>query len=308
MVKSTIWVLVPLLLSILLQTSCIREGLSECEEEYFITIKVVDVSTGNDITSSEDVNHVDLFLFNQNEHFVRMISIDSTVIRQKSPIPITSDYDDIYWISAWGNLSDDQYVSKPDPSSTLEDLTVSVLAEEDQGYSRTMGDLFFGIKQVDNSPGARIRNEEIIISRKNARMYITVRGLPEPYNATDYYFTIDLNDNGYNFKGVPVPNAIKIRQNGIILVNRDFVSPSSFNLIHTNSAKEDYVTIHLYKRSNGNQDGEDQMIASVNSDSNGNPIVLLAGQTTNLLIDLRREVSVYVKTSPWDKTEQWVEW
>ena len=120
-------------------------------------------------------------------------------------------------------------------------------------------------------------------------------------------FTIHLNNNGYNFKGTPIPNAIVIKQNGITLANNDFVSPSSFNLIHTDSSREDYATVNLYRRSD-TEYGEDILIASINSDLNGNPIVLPAGRTTNLLIDLRQEISVHIKTSLWDKTEQWVEW
>ena len=111
--------------------------------------------------------------------------------------------------------------------------------------------------------------EEIIISRKNARMYLTVRGLPALHKAIDYYFTIHLNNNGYNFKGTPIPNAIVIKQNGITLANNDFVSPSSFNLIHTDSSREDYATVNLYRRSD-TEYGEDILIASINSDLNGN--------------------------------------
>ncbi len=86
------------------------------------------------------------------------------------------------------------------------------------------------------------------------------------------------------------------------------LSLSSFNLTHTNGNKEDYATISLYKKRPGTENREDILIASINSDLNGNHIVLPAGQTTNLLIDLCQEINVRVKISPWDKTEQWVEW
>ena len=256
MVRSTIRTIV-LLLLILGQTSCIREGLQECEEEYFVTIKVVDALTGEDITASGEVSHADLFVFDADEQYRYTVRADS--------------------------------------------------AEEGENYYQTLHDLFFGIAQIGKSLKSPIRNEEIIIARKNARMYLTVRGLPAFHRAIDYYFTIHLNNNGYNFKGTPVPNAIEIKQNGITLANNDFVSPSSFNLIHTDSNREDYATVNLYRRSDAEY-GEDILIASINSDLNGNPIVLPAGLTTNLLIDLRQEISVHVKTSPWEKREQWVEW
>lgn len=303
MVRSTIRTIV-LLLLILGQTSCIREDLQECEEEYFVTIKVVDVLTGEDITASGEVSYADLFVFDADEQYRYTVRADSNQIRQRIPIPITLENINHYWLSVWGNLDGNQYITKLEPSNTLDNSTVSASVKEGENQSQTQGDLFFGIAQIDKSP---IRNEEIIISRKNARMYLTVRGLPVLHKAVDYYFTIHLNNNGYNFKGTPVPNAIVIKQNGITLANNDFVSPSSFNLIHTGSSREDYATVNLYKRSDAEY-GEDILITSINSDLNGNPIVLPAGRTTNLLIDLRQGISVHVKISPWDKTEQWVEW
>lgn len=279
MVRPTIRAIVPFLL-ILLQTSCIREDLQECEEEYFVTIKVVDILTGEDITTSGEVGHAGLFIFDANEQLRYTVNVDSNHIRQKIPVLITPKIIGHHWISVWGNL---------------------------EGYppETSSGDLFFGITKIT---GSKVRNEEIIISRKNARMYITVRGLPALYDAADYYFSIDLNNNGYDLKGTPIPHATTIKQNGITLENNDFVSLSSFSLTHTNGNKEDYVTISLYKKRPGTENREDILIASINSDLNGNHIVLPAGQTTNLLIDLCQEINVRVKISPWDKTEQWVEW
>ena len=68
MVRSTIRTIV-LLLLIWGQTSCIREGLQECEEVYFITIKVVDMLTGEDITASGEVSHAILFVFDADEQY-----------------------------------------------------------------------------------------------------------------------------------------------------------------------------------------------------------------------------------------------
>lgn len=309
MVRPTIRGIVPLLLLLLIlgQTSCIREDLQECEEEYFVTIKVVDALTGEDITTSGEVSHADLFIFDANEQYRYTVRADSNQIRQKIPVSITLENSDHFWLSTWGNLDRKQHITKLELSNTLDNSTVSAFVKEDEGQSQTLNDLFFGIAQMGKSLKSPVRNEEIIIARKNARMYLTVRGLPALYKAADYYFTIHLNNNGYNFKGTPVPNAIVIKQNGITLANNDFVSPSSFNLIHTNDSREDYVTVNLYQRAIAEY-GEDILIASINSDLNGNPIVLPTGRTTNLLIDLRQAISIHIKTSPWDKTEQWAEW
>lgn len=307
MVKSTVGSIIPLLI-ILLQISCIREGLQECEDEYSITIKVVDAVTGKDITASGEVSHAKLFIFNEHEQFLYTISMDSLQIRQKIPVSIKLEKNSHNWISVWGNLGGNQQVTEITSSNTLDNSTVSIISENNENIHKGMDDLFFGILSVMKDPYNGTENREIVISRKNARIYITVRGLPSFYNAENYYFVIRLNNSGYDFRGTPVPHVIEIKQSGITLENNDFVSPPVFNLIHTNDKMEDYVMVYLYRKETGSRSGADILIASVNSDLNGNPIVLPSGQTTNLLIDLRQAVSVYVKTSPWDKIEQWVEW
>lgn len=236
MVRSTLCAIVPLLL-ILGQTSCIRENLQQCEEEYFVTIKVVDALTGEDITTSGEVKHVDLFVFDANEQYSYTISVNSNYILQKIPIPITLENTDCYWISVWGNLDGNQQSHYPKSTSILDDLFVTTATD----------DHFFGIAQTGKSQKSQIKNEEIIISRKNARMYLTVRGLPTLHKAADYYFIIHLNNKGYNYKGVPISKTIAIKQNGITLANNDFVSPSAFCLVHTDTTRKDYVTIDLYK-------------------------------------------------------------
>ena len=79
MVRSTIRTIV-LLLLIWGQTSCIREGLQECEEVYFITIKVVDMLTGEDITASREVSHAILFVFDADEQYRYTVRADSNQV------------------------------------------------------------------------------------------------------------------------------------------------------------------------------------------------------------------------------------
>lgn len=306
MVRTAIKVLILLLLA-LGQTGCIREGLEECNEEYFVTIKVVDAITGEDITTSGKVSYADLFIFDADEKYRCTLRADSNQIRRKIPVSITLENSDHCWISVWGNLDGDRHAVRLEDSNALDNSTVSTFVEEGANQSQTPGDLFFGIAQIGKSLKSPTRNEEIVISRKNARMYLTVRGLPDLHKAEDYYFTIHLNDNGYNFRGIPFPNEMVIKQNGAMLANNDFVSLSPFNLVHTDETREDYATVCLYKRA-GAEYGEDILIANINSDLNGNPIVLPVGRTANLLVDLRQEISVHIKVTPWDEIEQWVEW
>ena len=123
MVRSTIRTIV-LLLLILGQTSCIREGLQECEEEYFVTIKVVDALTGEDITASGEVSHADLFVFDADEQYRYTVRADSNQIRQRIPIPITLENIDDYWLSVWGNLDGNQHVTEPGHPRQLDRLRI----------------------------------------------------------------------------------------------------------------------------------------------------------------------------------------
>lgn len=287
--------------------SCIREGLPPCEEECRVTIKVVDAITGEDITTSGDVEEAELYIFDEQTYFLEKIGVSAEQIRQKAPISIKQESIKNLHISTWGNLKNNEKVMKTGTGNAMDNFRI-ILKKENEGFSLCPDDLFFGYNLINESTGKTENSiQELVISRKNARMYITVRGLPPHIQTDDYYFIIHKKNNGYDLRGLPNKTTVSIRQTGIFKDNGDFVSPEPFNLIHTTQKADDRMTVQLFRK-NGLSKTQDILIASTDRDKNGQPIAPPAARTTNILINLTGDITVYVITTPWDEIFEWVEW
>lgn len=283
--------------------SCIREDLGECEEEISVVIKVVDAITGEDITASDTVNYAELYIFSKEGNYLQTVNATGEQIRQR--FPVTIRYKDVrgLWIATWGNLGEKQKVSELTAASSLDNATVSLVTGEN-GFTETPDDLFFGLQQV-NANVSRTRTEEVVITRKVARMHITVRGLPLETPAEEYYFIVHMQNDGYDFRGIPTRKAIKIKETGGFRENHDLITPLNLNLVPVTNEPDDRVVIGLLREV---KDGDDILVASADTDVNGRPIAPAAGLTTNVLIELASTIEVYVETTPWGQIYQWVEW
>ncbi len=299
----------PLTVLLLALQSCIRENLDECDQEALLYVTVVDLLSGLDITDTEDVGDVDLFIFDPAESFVDHITVPKERLVAGDPIAIKHTDVRGLWVSAWGNLKDGQIVPLLDGNCTLTDGSITVKDGPD-GYHLCPDDLFFGVKQVNlgqaGSRAVTIIREELPISRKNARMHLTVLGLPDGTNEADYYFTVHGGYVGYNFKGEPVAGENQIRQTGAFNQRREYATAEAFNIIHCLEG-DNNITVNLYRQAAGTR--APSLIASVNEDDQGVYIAPLAGQTTNVLIDLRgAEASVQIELTPWNEVYNWMTW
>lgn len=299
----------PLAVLLLALQSCIKENLDECEEEAQLFITVVDLLSGLDITDTEEVGDVDLFIFDPAESFVDHITVPKEKLIAGDPIAIKHTDVRGLWVSAWGNLKDGQIVPFLDGNCTLTAGSITVKDGSD-GYHLCPDDLFFGVKQVNlgqmGSRAVTIIREELPISRKNARMHLTVLGLPKEANEADYYFTVQGGYAGYNFKGEPVAGENQIRQTGIFNQRREYATEDAFNIIHCLEG-DNNITVNLYREAGVTR--APSLIASVNEDDQGVYIAPLAGQTTNVLIDLRgADIAVQIRQTPWNEVYNWMTW
>lgn len=279
--------------------SCIADNVRDCEEKGYICLKVT-AQDGSDITATGVVESADLYIYDQDGHFLQTTHLIKEQIIQRERILIRNKNIKGLQVVVWGNLYDNESISRTEEDE-LETSSV-ILKTYDEECTLSPDDLFYGMKiiqvqSVDSS-------DEIIIARKNARLNITVRGLPENENADDYYFIIDLNNNGYYFTGKPVRNKIEMKKRSGFNAMSDLISDQPFNIIHsfsTNRFPDDNITIYLYKN------GVNTPIASIDKDINGKEISPAAGELTNILINLS-SLQTHIIVTPWDEIYQWVEW
>lgn len=303
--KSTFAVLISFYLAVVL-TGCTERSL-DVRGDTRVHFRITDLLSGVDISSTGEVESLDVFFFDQNMNFQKHQGLSASEIKSNAHITLNHANVNGWWVSVWGNLKDGQIRPIPLMNNPIDGLAIRLKESLEKGYYNCPDDLFFGIARIDQSNfQSGINRIEIPITRKNGRLHITVRGLAQDIAEDDYYFTVKGNHVGYNMLGVPVSGEVDIKQAGKIQdTDFSFATPEAFNVIHTMDNL--FMTINLYQVS---QTRAVSLLASVTEDGKGNSILPLAGQTTNVLLNMQPggEVEVYVEITPWGENYQWSRW
>lgn len=301
-----------LIISLLMQQSCIKDDLSHClPTEVVLYIKVIDVVTGRDMTETGEVEQASLYLFDRNHVLLNRYYLSAEQIARREPL-VLKEYDpERMFLSAWGNIGEQVKFTEVSKGGKAEELTLSLLADPyESGYSLFPNDFFFGRKEWNGNYG-KTSIEEVVLTQKNAKLYVTVRGLKDTH-ADHYYFQIVNKYNGYNYQGIPTANLSYLKEKGVFNSHHEYVSPGPDLLIHSadqyHAVEDNSVWIYLYK----NEEGIPEELVKTNRDTTGNYITLISGKTTNVLIDLTNgntgELTVQIQVTPWDEIYQWERW
>lgn len=301
-----------LLLTVVPSSGCIREDRSGClpeTEGRYVVLKIMDTVTGRDITETGQAGDAVLYLFSPDGTYAGRLSVNSERITHHTPVRLPDGALGRCHVSVWANAETGQQLHIPAEGSRIEGRAVSLVGETgtEDAYRMCPDDLFFGHMQLTSAGGES--PEEVTITRKNARMHITVRGLDGTLPAERYYFTVRIPDDGYDFVGKPAAGTATVRRAGEFDANGDFSTNGAFNLVHTDpSASETEVTVRLYEKSAVR--ATDRLICSVTTGSDGRPISLPEGRTVNLLIDIGSTAGIDVRTeiTPWNEIYQWETW
>jgi len=290
-----------ILMSILLLTGCIHENLEECPQEIFLSIKVL---TESDEDYNVPVDGATVYIFDQDGNYLSQIPVRGDQISKKELIALPIEQNSQSWIVVWGNIKNRESISPIKPGASMDKILIGLKKDED-GFTSSPDDLFYGIKQMSG-----LLCEEIEIAPKTGRINLTVKGLQDT-TSENYYFTIETHYDGYSFAGVPHKDRISMKFPGVLNRENDLVTPQAYNLIHypqTAGRNENYYpTVKLWKK---NKTGSDELLLAVNKDINNEPIIPQRAKTLNVLLRFQEngEIEVTVVLTGWNEIAEWLEW
>ncbi len=308
-----------LLIGLLLQFLCscnIAEDRDDCPpDKRLIYIRIIDILTGTDITESTDeIESLSLYLFDRNREFLNSYEITPEQIYEHIPVDVT-DMDIVGgYATVWANISELDKISEPVDGDILDTLQVLLIKNsKESGYYMCPGDLFFGYAQLNFTENStcceNAKQSTVDVKRKNGQLYITVRGLRNITNASDYYFRINTWASGYDFAGNPIMNLSRnIMETGIMNTSNDFISPEPYFMIHSPltdlRASGNAISVSLYEAAAGTE------LISASADVNGNAIRFESGITTNILMEILEtgDLQVQIELTDWDEIFQWESW
>lgn len=305
----------------LILSGCVKEDNSDCPPDpapaesvrQLLYLRIADILDGSDLTATEELEDVMVYLFDRDKMLVDTIPYTTSMIRSGMPIDLTDRGMEGGYASVWANIN--ELIDGPDPEfgESINSLSLDITPDlERADFFLCPGDIFFGYEQIDfNRIDPTLETDTVTLMRKNARLSITVRGLPAGADHEDYYFRIRPIFSGYEYDGDPRHTMREIWETGIFQ-DDDLISPDPYWMIH-HPANVDYtdensVEIDLYGPAASRTDGK---IGSAVRDVNGRYIHLERGKTTNVLIvidDTSGEIQVHLALTPWYEVHQWTIW
>lgn len=292
---------------------CVKERREKCPPpavtEIQIVVDAVDAGSGDALSVREKITDGALFVFNADRRLIHYQIVTQEDLGKEKTIPVLTAAtraggDEIY-VAAWGNVAKNMTTPDDYRLGSAGDMPYLDMNSdpEEEGYMMCPGEMFFGIDRIDpteSSDSARA----LSVSQINARLTVTVRGLPAGARADNYYFRIEGLSDGYAFDGTPLDeDSRRIRETGIFDAGNNLVPAEPWYMIPSAKGSEG-PTLHLMQR-----EPAGDLTGPVTRDENGNRITLAAGKTTNVLIDLSNlaaGITVRVEITPWDEIFQWI--
>ncbi len=287
-------------------SSCIKDDRDGCYDpgEFRLYVKAVDSASGQDITPGGEAGEVMVALYDSLGRFVASRVLPADDVSARRPWTIT-DFDMTgIEVSAWGAVGQEVEPSPPVTAGS----GFYRLPVDGEGWSAPPGDFFFGLDTL-RPPVPTRGSGEVVITQKNAKLYVTVRGLDYPDDGR-YYFVLETPRNGYDISGRPDGGSCRIRQAGRFNGDRELVSPAPCLLIHSadpaNTGPGEGAVVRLFERA---PDGDRELAVADRADTGGY-IALYPGRTTNVLIDLTgsASASVRVEVTGWQEIFLWSDW
>lgn len=259
--------------------------------------------SSSDFNENEDidVDNATVLIYDKDANLQRIVKLSREQIDNRTAIEIPIYKDNLPQVVVWGNLNGSE-----DVSGGIQLSSALVSMKQKGAYALPTDNLFYGFKQLTDES-----KQEIVITSWVAQVFITARGIESnPDNASNYYFTIESSCSSYDFYGRPqagkaivkVDAETQIYHQEVVLVHQ----PVNVVACPDISGEQESMVVKLYKRT---PEG-DVLMASANTDTEGNCIITHTGENTNVLLHFTNNETptVYFMLTPWEHIYQWSWW
>ncbi len=282
--------------TLLLLSGCIAENNDDCFKGVPLKVKL---PAG---ISQETIKDMSLYVYDDKDLLLDILPVNSTepVNLNYPGIPtlhcvvLCNTQDGTMLVSPLkkGDLCSDDFIEMKPSAPTRDAQSI---------YYTPPADLFYGELKIENtSTSARVEEQTLAVSRMVASMNITVRGLvnSDENNDGGYWLVVRETASRLDFEGHYGGTPVSYRFSPPFEAGKDYKIPL-FNLFPTLEENKG-LTIEIHHN--------DDLLGSLDVDSNHQPIIPVVGQTLNVLLDFKLSVSVEVKLTKWGVETVWKEY
>lgn len=283
-----------LMFTLLFLSGCIAENNDDCYKGVPVKISLpVDIP-------SEAIKDMNLYVFDDKELLLDILAVNGSE-------PVMLNYPGIPTLHcvAWCNTQDGTMLVSPlsvgdSRSNGFISLKPSAPTRAEQSIYTSPTDLFYGELTIDNtSTSYRIEQQEISVSRLVASMNITLRGLELLSGNKDGNYLIVVHETASRvdftgrYGGPPASYAFSAGPEA----GEDFTLPT-FNLFPT--MDDSGLVIDIYQNNS--------LLKQITVDGDNRPMIPVVGQTLNVLVNFKFDVSVQVEITGWGEQYIWKEY
>jgi len=274
--------LLPIMLVLLLATSCVNEDNSNCVQ-YAITTQLVDKK--GTVLSDSTVGNVKAYLFLNNK-FERIVTAESG-----GKYLISFDGNAKATLVAFGNMNSDSVsIHTPNEGDDISTISVGLLSTRSStSYFSSPTYLFYGRFDYTSVSKGSTTTALLPMYNQHARVHVVVKHLQTQFGSGNYQIVLQGFRDAITFDGTITGDSVTYSPSAAFDTDDNYTS-ESINTLPTKS--DEYVTVSIYK------DGE--LFWQTSTDSDGNKVTLAAEDDKCFVIDVE-SINVSMQVMPWSE-------
>lgn len=235
------------------------------EDAFSVTLKAF--AENIDITSKGEVENASLYVFDENDNYLKTINVDKSYLLEAKPIVVMDDQKHITIVACGGTTS----YNLDAKGTTASNFTELLLSSCGKSQSGLPNDLFYGKAVLYPNTSATLKME-----RKTALLSICANGIIKKYDSRlgEYVFKIKKSKSEFEKGAIGKESqetmiyevAAKMNDKGDLFSGSFTIFPS------------DSVVLELYKDNN--------IIFSSENSKNSRNVILKEGEQTNAIFDI----------------------
>lgn len=278
---------ISLMLSVVaLFMGCTKENTDDCPDlsTHMLMVKAYHTD-GSDITDSGDVDHAQLYLFDENGGFISEQAVDmGSVVELNYP-----DNENISAVVMGNHYSDSHSLPSFEVGDLLSESSLGLVeaTKADGDNLSTPEDLFHGMSDITITNDNEV--SEVAIGRVTASVSIVVDGLQRLANTTseDFSFVLRGAKSNLSFDGTTTGDDIVHEISATMSGDDSFESPIFYILAETGQN----IEVDIYNGSS--------LLTTILKDSNGDEIYAQSGELLNIYAKFDGAISVTVSITSW---------
>lgn len=246
-----------------------RNDSQQAEAPYSILVRAY--SNGSDVTTDLSSCDVKLFVFDQNNEYVKTVNVPTYNVQNKKNVEISAPGTESITVIAWAGTGSSEELTVLNNANLISDLQLTLKSRN--GFADLPGDILYGKVQISRSQTKSGDVSEIAVSRKTTNVLLRTAGMSASEN-DDFYYVVKQSSNAVDCNGKYAGEVVSHIVPAYVSEGGN-VTTEHFALFSTS-----LISVELYRN--------DELVYSAKNLENNKKVSLEEGKQINLTFDINK--------------------